>query len=168
MLKICGLFKEHIWLHPLNDRSLKHSLWCESKQLFVFVDYIIIWWNQFHRHIFHNRLSYSINTVITFLRFLFLILVIKFVVERFASQLFRLFWNTAFENEERVKHRTWWYVTVLYIKIDNIPNMSSLFYNGSTRLSFNEILDDTKFIDWRSSNSKKYENSFSFLSNISC
>ena len=96
-------------------------------------------------------MSYSIKTVITFLRSLFLILVIKFVVERFASQLFRLFWNTAFENEERVKHRTWWYVTVLYIKIDNIPNMSSLFYNGSTRLSFNEILDDTKFIDWRSS-----------------
>ena len=117
---------------------------------------------------YFSQSFYSINTVITFLRFLFLILVIKFVVERFASQLFRLFWNTAFENEERVKHRTWWYVTVLYIKIDNIPNMSSLFYNGSTRLSFNEILDDTKFIDWRSSNDKKIENPFQFFSNISC
>ena len=111
-------------------------------------------YNNLMKSVSQKYFSQSSNTIMTSLRFWFLILVIKFVVERFASQLFRLFWNTAFENEERVKHRTWWYVTVLYIKIDNIPNMSSLFYNGSTRLSFNEILDDTKFIDWRSSNSK--------------
>ena len=117
---------------------------------------------------YFSQSSYSKNTIMTSLRFWFLILVIKFVVERFASQLFRLFWNTAFENEERVKHRTWWYVTVLYIKIDNIPNMSSLFYNGSTRLSFNEILDDTKFIDWRSSHDRNLEIGFSSLSYISC